>query len=109
MSYCEERPAEGPKPCPQPKGDAWVKAYKARRVRAKMADKFKDPNRVFKAMDKDGGGTVDRKEMAMALFQLGIWLSPPELQTLLEVLDRDGGGDIDLLEFTQFWKTHTFE
>jgi len=32
-----------------------------------------------------GGGGLDRKEMAVGLFRLGIWLQPQELAALVEV------------------------
>ena len=84
--------------------------YKARRIRAKMAEKGGgDARRVFGALDRDGGGSLDRRELAVGLFGLGVWLAPTELATLLEMLDEDGGGDIDLDEFCAFWDRYTFE
>jgi Ca2+-binding EF-hand superfamily protein len=58
---------------------------------------------------RDGGGSLDRKELAMGLFSLGIWLHPAELAALLEDLDSDGGGNIDQEEFEKFWDTYNFE
>ena len=34
------------------------------------ADKFPSAKSCFKAIDKDGGGTIDRKEMAGGLFKV---------------------------------------
>jgi len=89
-----------------------------RRIKSKMTEKFTDPKKMFNAMDKDGGGSLgifpphinrkkrclwcasrqhaaahngpdaDRKELAMGLFGLGIWLHPKELQCLLDILDK---------------------
>ena len=59
-------------------------------------------------MDADGGGSLDRKELATGLFSLGIWLHPKELECLLGILDKDGGGDIDADEFKTFWTTYNF-
>ena len=67
-----------------------------------MSDKFATAKSCFKAIDKDGGGTIDRKEMAGGLFRLGVWLRPTELKTLFEVIDEDDGGDVDLQEFEFF-------
>lgn len=57
---------------------------------------------------RDGGGSLDRKELAMGLFSLGIWLHPAETAALLDALDEDGGGEIDLDEFSNWWDTCTF-
>ena len=35
-----------------------------------MADKFSSAKSCFRAIDKDGGGTIDRKEMAGGLFKV---------------------------------------
>lgn len=51
-----------------------------------------------------GGGSLDRKEMAVGLFRLGVWLQPSELAALMEALDEDGGGEIDLAEFSTWWE-----
>ena len=109
QKYCEPNPQAGPSPCCQPRETAWVGAYKIRRVKLKMAEKFQDPKRMFKAMDRDGGGSLDRKELAMGLFALGVWLNPSELEMLLTTLDEDGGGDIDFGEFVSFWNNTTFD
>ena len=83
-----------------------------------MLEKYSDPKKMFKAMDRDGGGSlgtffppskalfmeqlllmpgahktnavarIDRKELAMGLFALEIWLHPKELQCLLDILDE---------------------
>ena len=107
--YCEQQPKHGPVPCSQPRDTVWAKAYKIRRIKMKMLDKFADPRKMFDAMDKDGGGSLDRKELATGLFALGVWLAPTELQSLLETLDEDGGGDIDYGEFESFWSKYTFD
>jgi calmodulin len=86
-----------------------VRPYKIRRIKMKMAEKFSDPRKMFDAMDRDGGGSLDRKELAMGLFALGVWLAPTELQALLATLDQDGGGDIDPEEFQSFWDSYSFE
>jgi hypothetical protein len=36
--------------------------------------------------DRDGGGTLDRTEVAVGLFKMGIWLSPPEVRLLNPIL-----------------------
>ena len=83
QQYCEKNPEYGPVPCSQPRETAWARPYKLRRIKAKMRDKFADPHKMFKAMDRDGGGSLDRKELAMGLFALGVWLAPTELQVAI--------------------------
>ncbi|KAJ1477152.1 hypothetical protein T484DRAFT_1822344 [Baffinella frigidus] len=78
-------------------------AAKCTRITNKMQEKFATPEVGFTEMDKDGGGTIDRKELAMGLFQMGIWLHPTELKTLFEHVDADEGGSVDLGEFQDFW------
>jgi hypothetical protein len=109
QSYCEKNPQAGPTPCCQPRDTAWVGAYKIRRVKLKMAEKFQHPKRMFKAMDRDAGSTLDRKELVMGLFALGVGLIPSGLEMLLTTLDKDGGGDIDFGEFVSFWNSTTFD
>ncbi len=107
--HCKAEPETGPKPCPQPYNDGWVMSYKLRRIKQLMMDKFGDARSLFSALDRDGGGSLDRKELATGLYQLGIWLSPKELQALLDTLDKDGGGDIDIGELELFWKAYNFD
>jgi len=107
--YCEKAPEYGPSPCPQPPNSAWVRPYRSRRIKLKMCEKHQDAKSMFQALDRDGGGSLDRKELAVGLFSLGIWLHPAEIAALLEVLDEDGGGEIDVDEFSNFWETCTFD
>ena len=77
---------------------------------------------------RDGGGSLNRTEIAVGLFKMGIWLSPPEvggqnfvrnhlksamltkaclqLGAMMGVLDEDGGGDVDYEEWNRFWNMH---
>ena len=106
--HCKPDPAYGPAPCPQPSGEAWVMAHKLRRVRSILAARAADADEMFALLDSDGGGSLDRKEVAVGLYRRGVWLRPRELQALLDALDSDGGGDIDAAEFRAFWQAYTF-
>jgi hypothetical protein len=60
---------------PQPPLDGkspptWVYEAKCRIIKNKMMDKFSNVKACFNAIDKDGGGTVDRKELAGGLFRV---------------------------------------
>ena len=48
----------------------WVYSAKCHQIKQKMADKFPSAKACFKAVDKDGGGSIDRKEMAGGLFKV---------------------------------------
>lgn len=90
----------------QPVGTEWVEAAKSREIKRKMQEIFPTPQAGFKMLDRDGGGSVDRKEMAVGLFKLGVWLHPSELRTLFSLVDKDNGGDVDEAEFVEFWDSH---
>ena len=46
---------------------------------------------------------MDRKELAVALVQVGVWLHPKEVTIMMDALDEDGSGEIDEDEFIVFW------
>jgi hypothetical protein len=88
---------------PQPAGAEWVRHVRMRRIKMKMLKSASKAQDMFALLDNDGGGSLDRKEMAVGLFRLGVWLQPSELAALMEALDEDGGGEIDLAEFSTWW------
>ena len=60
----------------------------------------------FAKVDNDGGGTLDRKEIGLAIAQLAMKrkTSPPpdaEVDKLFAKADVDKGGSLDLNEFAQ--------
>ena len=54
---------------------------------------------VFRSMDHDGGGTIDREELEWGLQKFGCQLEDDELDMVVSVFDSDGGGTIDFKEF----------
>ena len=54
---------------------------------------------VFRSMDHDGGGTIDRNELEWGLQKFGCNLTSNELKMVVSVFDSDGGGTIDFKEF----------
>jgi hypothetical protein len=38
---------------------------------------------ILPQLDDDGGGSIDRKEMVLGLFALGVWLHPSESNALM--------------------------
>ncbi len=50
-------------------------------------------------MDKDGGGTINKAELAELMDTLGIDATPEEIDLMIDEIDEDGNGDIDFEEF----------
>ena len=58
-----------------------------------------DTERVFKAADTDGSGSLDRYEFRKAMSRLGLGLTLKQVEQVLTVIDADGNGQIDYEEF----------
>jgi Leucine-rich repeat (LRR) protein len=80
----------------QPVGDKWVEAFKKERIRLKILSKFENAKAVFKHIDTDGGGSIDRRELHAGFLSVGIYLHPYESVALFRVIDEDESGDIDI-------------
>jgi len=63
--------------------------------------KVKTIDEFFDAVDRDGGGSVDREELGGALKRLGLGLKKEHIDILMEVFDEDGGGEIERDEFRE--------
>jgi len=95
--------------CPDvdmPPGKEWVHPAKCSQIKRKMQEKFSTAEEGFAKIDRDGGGSIDRRELSVGLFQLGVWLHPTEMKTLFELVDEDDGGDVDIEEFKKFWNNY---
>jgi len=57
--------------------------------------------RLFGKFDKDGNGTLDRKELQKATKMLGDRFSDEDIDVLMEILDKDHSDTVDLEEFIQ--------
>jgi len=53
----------------------------------------------FKAMDSDGGGTIDREELREHLHALGLSSHQRAIRETLQAIDQDGDGEITIVEF----------
>ena len=53
----------------------------------------------FKPMDRDGSGTLDRRELQAGYEQNGIYLDEDELDQIFASADIDGSGKVDYTEF----------
>jgi Ca2+-binding EF-hand superfamily protein len=54
---------------------------------------------VFRSIDHDGGGTIDREELEWGLKRFGMDLKDGQLDMVVRVFDADGSGNIDFKEF----------
>jgi len=57
--------------------------------------------RMFSKFDKDGNGTLNRKELQNATRMLGDRFSDEDIDILMEILDKDQSDTIDMEEFIQ--------
>merc|ERR1711916_397332 len=54
---------------------------------------------AFDLFDTDGSGTIDAKELKVAMRALGFEPKKEEIQKMISDIDKDGNGDIDFEEF----------
>ena len=54
---------------------------------------------VFRTIDHDGGGSIDRDELEWGLKRFGINVTGEHLDMVVKVFDADGSGNIDFKEF----------
>jgi hypothetical protein len=58
---------------------------------------------VFKSFDRDGSGSIDRRELARLLEALGQAISEEELEIALDAVDSNRSGRISWDEFKAWW------
>jgi hypothetical protein len=58
--------------------------------------------KIFKEMDQDGSGELDKHELSALLSSLGIEMDPKRLDDVMNTYDLDGSGKIELNEFLFF-------
>ena len=58
---------------------------------------------MFDGFDKDGGGTIDKKELFQAICQLGIKVAKEDIDLAFKVLDKNNDGYLDFSEFLQLF------
>jgi len=54
---------------------------------------------AFKQFDMDGNGSIDAKELGIALNNLGVRFTPDELQKQIDEVDKDRNGTVEFGEF----------
>jgi len=55
--------------------------------------------KMFKAMDVDGGGSINKDELIEGLAKRGLVLSAAAADDLMTAIDEDGSGEVDFDEF----------
>eukprot|EP01051_Picozoa_sp_SAG22_P002373 SAG22_NODE_104_length_20159_cov_5.877517_12_plen_109_part_00 len=58
---------------------------------------------LFKLMDEDDGGFLDRGEIRQMAVLMGKNLSEKELWQAMSEMDEDGSGEVDFEEFYEWW------
>ena len=60
----------------------------------------KDLEKIFKLMDKDGNGTLDKEEVSQGYAEhFGIEMTEEQVNAMFDAVDIDGNGCIDYTEF----------
>ena len=63
----------------------------------------RDPEEVFRAIDKDGSGMLDVEELMSALRVAHVVMDPSEVEMLFQSLDEDGSGNAARLAPMRAW------
>ena len=84
--------------------DAWLRQINAASKPLRLTERLiglqlKSIAGVFKAVDTDNSGDVDREEFRKAMNRLGLGLSWEQIGQCVDVLDKDGDGVVSLKEF----------
>ncbi len=61
---------------------------------------------VWKSVDIDGGGTLDRDELRQVLKKMGKNLTEEQLDKTMRQVDEDGSGEVEFEEFETWWDRH---
>ncbi|KAI4969721.1 probable calcium-binding protein CML8 [Hordeum vulgare subsp. vulgare] len=85
----------------EPSSDAPRPGYRRDRGGRKRltAQKRKEIKEAFDLFDTDGSGTIDPRELNVAMRALGFEMTPEQIQQMIAEVDKDGSGTIDLDEF----------
>lgn len=64
-----------------------------------------DIERIFREIDEDGSGVLDKEEMGKLFARMGKKLDDVRLTEIFSQIDSDGGGEVEIGEFEQWWDT----
>ena len=62
-------------------------------------DQIQEIREALDLFDTDGSGTIDAKELKVALRALGLDAKKDEIRRMINDIDKDGSGTIDFNEF----------
>merc|ERR1711939_503352 len=65
-------------------------------------DQIQEIREAFDLFDTDGSGTIDAKELKVAMRALGLDAKKDEIRRMINDIDKDGSGTIDFNEFRLF-------
>jgi len=68
-------------------------------------DQKQEIREAFDLFDTDGSGTIDAKELKVAMRALGFEPSKEEIRKLISEIDKDGSGTVDFNEFLAMMTT----
>lgn len=60
--------------------------------------------KLFRQLDVDGSGALDREEVKMLAAAGGKAMSERQLSDAMKQMDKDGSGEIDFEEFAEWWQ-----
>eukprot|EP00013_Stygamoeba_regulata_P026339 CAMPEP_0177663204 /NCGR_PEP_ID=MMETSP0447-20121125/19782_1 /TAXON_ID=0 /ORGANISM="Stygamoeba regulata, Strain BSH-02190019" /LENGTH=164 /DNA_ID=CAMNT_0019168987 /DNA_START=9 /DNA_END=503 /DNA_ORIENTATION=- len=60
---------------------------------------------LFQKYDEDNSKTISADELAGLVYDLGVYMTPVEIEGLMKQLDSDGSGEIEFDEFHRWWQT----
>ena len=78
----------------------------ADQIRDALAKNFLRVIDLFHEWDDDGTGTVSREEFHRAMGQIGLDVSPDEVDELFDTWDPDGSGELELQEVHKQLRQH---
>jgi len=62
-----------------------------------------DIKKAFELFDNDGNGELDAREVADAMFTIGMRMTKDEIKELVFQMDTDNSGSVSFSEFKMFW------
>ena len=85
---------------PPPQAPPSKKAGASRSKKFELTEEQKQEIReAFDLFDTDGSGTIDAKELTVAMRTLGLDAEKDEIRRMINDIDKDGSGTIDFNEF----------
>ncbi|KAL5253028.1 hypothetical protein ACHWQZ_G015701 [Mnemiopsis leidyi] len=88
----------------------WRKAYGVPGPKLELTEEQKqDIREAFDLFDTDGSGTIDAKELKVAMRALGFEPKKEEIKKMISDIDKDGSGTIDFNDFLSLMTTKMTE